>query len=275
MSCSEKAIFPGQAGHVKVASQARYVHASKHLHAKIEINPLWEITSNIYQQCRDDPLHHMALGMMPRVLEAIISLYTVSLHPKWAVRAKVAPGNVGMLRICARIGDRLKRADPTLRPWTAGAIRRSRCSKLLGARMHTNGDRQPLCLDLASFAVRGNPWVKHDPCGDMATLPYALAKYVQDALWQTVNYIPIPSADKLDAALLFKILKHVRPYSRSGNARNQHAEIAVYGHLKIQHPSLDIYVGEPSHDHARGGCCVCARICPCHDTAQHSMIATY
>ena len=139
--------------------------------------------------------------------------------------------------------------------------------------MRTNGDRQPLCLDLASFAVRGNPWVKHDPCGDMATLPYALAKYVQDALWQTVNYIPIPSADKLDAALLFKILKHVRPYSRSGNATHLHAEVAVYGHLKIQHPSHDIYVGEPSHDHARGGCCV--RICPCHDTAQHSMIATY
>ena len=68
-------------GRVEIICEARYVHAASVLHVQPEYNLLWDVTKNIYQQCRDDPLHHMALGMMPKVMDAIVSKIAAALHP--------------------------------------------------------------------------------------------------------------------------------------------------------------------------------------------------
>ena len=120
-----KPIVEVRDGIVQVICETRYAHASAVLHVHPEYNLLWDITKNIYQQCRDDPLHHMALGMMPKIMEAIVSKICASLHPPWALEDDVAPGPAGMLRIWARLGARLKTADPKQRNYTTDAWHRA------------------------------------------------------------------------------------------------------------------------------------------------------
>ena len=91
------------------------------------------------------------------------------------------------------------------------------CAKVLGARVKLKS-RQALTLDLASLALRDCIWRTRDAHGDIIRLPYALAKYVQDALHETVDGMPTPSADPLDLATLHGFNRHVRPYLHSPTA---------------------------------------------------------
>ena len=120
-----KPIVEVKDGRVHVISQTRYEHASSVLHVHPEWNELWMVTKNIYQQCRNDPLHQIALGMMPRVCEAIVSRFIAALHPAWALERDLCPGTPGMLLVWARLGGRLKKADPKQRPWTTTAWHRA------------------------------------------------------------------------------------------------------------------------------------------------------
>lgn len=88
-------------------------------------------------------------------------------------------------------------------------------SRMVGGRSR---GRQPLTLDLASLALRDCIWRTRDAHGDIIRLPYALAKYVQDALHETVDGMPTPSADPLDLATLHGFNRHVRPYLHSPTA---------------------------------------------------------
>jgi hypothetical protein len=116
------------------------------------------------------------------------------------------------------------------------------CRKVLGARVTLKSVRQPLTLDLASLALPTCIWRVKDAYGDIQWLPYALAKYVQDALHGTVQNIPTPSSAPLDADLLHKFLRHVRPYLTARNAVQRFAEIAVFSHLRIEHPTTNTHV---------------------------------
>jgi hypothetical protein len=53
-----------------------------------DINPLWEFPFNdLYQQCRDDILHQIDLGMMPHLQNALISRFICELHkPSFCVQ---------------------------------------------------------------------------------------------------------------------------------------------------------------------------------------------
>ena len=118
------------------------------------------------------------------------------------------------------------------------------CAKVLGARVKLKS-RQALTLDLASLALRDCIWRTRDAHGDIIRLPYALAKYVQDALHETVDGMPTPSADPLDLATLHGFLRHVRPYLHSPTATQNLAEIAVFSHIRVQHPTTNTHVRLP------------------------------
>ena len=164
-------------GRVCVLNMERYTHCAAVLHVYPEPNIMWDMADNIYQQCRDDPMHHMLLGMMPRVQEALLSTYIHHLHPEWAVAAGVAPGKSGILGICRRIGDRLMRADHTMKSYVAGSWYRA-----LNARLNENGyalkwgltatehlqmfELLPFCLhNLASVEVTALNTRPHRPNG--------------------------------------------------------------------------------------------------------------
>jgi len=118
-----KPIVAVKEGRVHVIAATRYEHASSILQVHPEYNLLWDFTPNIYQSCRDDPLHQMALGMMPRVMEAVACKYIAALHPQWALDGDLSktPGTPGMMQVWARLGGRLRKADPKQRPWTTNA----------------------------------------------------------------------------------------------------------------------------------------------------------
>jgi len=119
------------------------------------------------------------------------------------------------------------------------------CAKVLGARVKMKSVRKDLTLDLASLALRDCIWRKRDAHGDVCRLPYALAKYVQDALHETVDGMPTPSAAPLDLATLHGFNRHVRPYLHSPSATQNFAEIAVFSHIRIQHPTTNTHVRLP------------------------------
>lgn len=119
------------------------------------------------------------------------------------------------------------------------------CAKVLGARVKLKSARQDLTLDLASLALRGCIWRVCDAHGDILHLPYALAKYVQDTLHETVDDMPTPSAAPLDLATLHGFNRHVRPYLQCRSATQACAEIAVFSHIRIQHPTTNTHVRLP------------------------------
>ena len=120
------------------------------------------------------------------------------------------------------------------------------CAKTLGARVMLKSARQALTLDLASLALPTCIWLQRDALGDIRRLPYALAKYVQDTLHMTVDAIPTTSDAPLDLETLHGFLKHVRPYLVAHNAVQKYAEIAVFSHLRIEHPSTNTHVRLPN-----------------------------
>lgn len=119
-------------GRIEVVSQERYDCCARATNLYPEYNLLWDVADNIYQQCRDDPLHHVALGLMPKVQQAILSKYIHLLHPPWALAKGIEPGASGMLAVCRRIGSRLKHADPLLKDWVAKAFERGFAARVAG-----------------------------------------------------------------------------------------------------------------------------------------------
>jgi len=96
-------------GYIGVTSLARYSHCTSVLGVRPEFNLLWELPyTDLPQQCRDDPLHMVALGIMPHIMASALSKYIEHLHPPWAVVSKIAPGFAGMMSVCNRIGRRLR-----------------------------------------------------------------------------------------------------------------------------------------------------------------------
>jgi hypothetical protein len=126
-------------------------------------------------------------------------------------------------------------------------------AKVLGARVMLKSVRKALTLDLASLALPSSIWRVRDAHGDIRRLPYALAKYVQDALHETVEGIPTPSAAPLDLDTLHGFLRHVRPYHLANNAGEKFAEIVVFSHIRIEHPTTNTHVRLP-----RQACAMCA-----------------
>ena len=116
------------------------------------------------------------------------------------------------------------------------------CRRVLGARVILKSARQPLTLDLAALALPTCVWLERDAYSDIHWLPYALAKYVEDCFHGTVKNIPTPSGAALDAEVLHRFLEHVRPYLRANNAVQKHAQLAVFSHLRISHPTTNTHV---------------------------------
>ena len=138
-------------------------------------------------------------------------------------------------------------------------------AKVLGARVMLKSVRKALTLDLASLALPSSIWRVRDAHGDIRRLPYALAKYVQDALHETVEGIPTPSAAPLDLDTLHGFHKHVRPYLLTNNAVQKFAEIAVFSHIRIEHPTTNTHVRLPrlvpcvpgQNTSVKHACCIC------------------
>jgi hypothetical protein len=96
-------------GYARVTSQARYRHCTSVLGVRPEFNLLWQLPyTDLPQQCRDDPLHMVALGIMPHIMAGALSKYVEHLHPPWTVVSKRAPGFAGMMSVCKRIGARIR-----------------------------------------------------------------------------------------------------------------------------------------------------------------------
>ena len=49
-----KPIVEVKDGRVQIISETRYAHALSVLHVHPEYNLLWDVTTNIYQKCRDE-----------------------------------------------------------------------------------------------------------------------------------------------------------------------------------------------------------------------------
>jgi len=119
-------------GRIEVVSQERYDACARSTNLCPEYNLLWDMADNIYLQCQDDPLHHVALGIMPKVQQAILSKYIHHLHPPWALANGIEPGASGILAICRRIGSRLKHAEPLLKDWVSRAFERGFAARVAG-----------------------------------------------------------------------------------------------------------------------------------------------
>jgi hypothetical protein len=96
-------------GETVVTSWTRYQHCASVLATYPDVNLLWDLPfTDLLQQCHDDPLHMIALGLMPHIMAGILTKYIPCLHPPWAVQCKQAPGFSGMLTVCSRIAHRLR-----------------------------------------------------------------------------------------------------------------------------------------------------------------------
>ncbi len=111
------------------------------------------------------------------------------------------------------------------------------CTRELGTRAQIDSrwrNNQVLLLDC--LGDKKNPWITGNPSRDMTHLSFALAKYVQDTLWREVEWIPAPSAqrvDRLDMDTLGKLLKLVIDWDAS---RARGGELAIYNNLVISVP---------------------------------------
>jgi hypothetical protein len=111
------------------------------------------------------------------------------------------------------------------------------CTREFGTRAQLDSrwrNNQVLLLDC--LGDKKNPWITGNPSKDMTHLSFALAKYVQDTLWREVEWIPAPSAqrvDRLDMDMLGKLLKLVIDWDAS---RARGGELAIYNNLVISVP---------------------------------------
>jgi hypothetical protein len=85
------------------------------------------------------------------------------------------------------------------------------CTRALGTPARDNSrSRHNAVLLLDALADNSSPWLTGNPGGDLRHLPYALAKFVQDQMYNTVAWIPTPSThhvDRLDPQMFSKLLK--------------------------------------------------------------------
>ena len=137
-----------------------------------------------------------------------------------------------------REGASACQGDGPLPIWTL-VVEWQHSTRTMGARC-TDSRRTPQTLELSSLASPQGAWTRHNPSGDMAQLPYAIAKYVQDRLWNSVEWIPAPSADKLDMQLLHRLMSMVLPWQPLVRRRSQNG----YGQLAIYN---SICIGVSSH----------------------------
>ena len=112
-------------GDTVVTRWAAYQHCASVLETYPEINLLWDIPfSDIMQQCRDDPLHMISLGLIPHIMTAILSKYIRHLHPPWSVQSQHAPGMSGMMTVCNRLKLRLRNTGVPLLPFVQSSFER-------------------------------------------------------------------------------------------------------------------------------------------------------
>ena len=109
------------------------------------------------------------------------------------------------------------------------------CTRQLAPRARDSARRATVLL-LDCLADKTNPWIQGNPGGDMAHLPHTLAKYVQDTMWRTVQWIPAPSIDRrdqLDTNELRDLLLLVTAWDPS---KPRDGELAIYNSLRIAVP---------------------------------------
>ena len=118
--------------HVEPANWGRYHDCKLVTGVAPDTNPLWNVLAwNFVQQCRDDELHHMRLGMMPHVVAAAMTKITLVLHPEWARDKPGWPGASGMRGIWRRLGANYQRSG-TCTPWVCAAFERGFGSREFG-----------------------------------------------------------------------------------------------------------------------------------------------
>ena len=68
--------------------------------------------SNLPQQCRPDEMHQFRGGLMQHLMSAMMSRYTMVLHPHWAMHTQtdivLVPGVQGMRQVWERLGQRIR-----------------------------------------------------------------------------------------------------------------------------------------------------------------------
>ena len=119
--------------HLEPVNWSRYTHCRLVTGVVPDVNPLWSLRSwNLPQQCRDDELHHMRIGMMPHIIAAAMTKITLVLHPAWARDIRGAwPGVAGMRRVWQRLGGRVSRTG-TCTDWVCDAFERGSASREKG-----------------------------------------------------------------------------------------------------------------------------------------------
>ena len=85
--------------------------------------------SNLPQQCRPDEMHQFRGGLMQHLMSAMMSRYTVTLHPDWAqqrdTRGDTVPGVEGMRRVWERLGQRIQNSGVGLAPFVQRSFTRA------------------------------------------------------------------------------------------------------------------------------------------------------
>jgi len=85
--------------------------------------------SNLPQQCRPDEMHQFRGGLMQHLMSAMMSRYTVTLHPDWARRRDASgdtvPGVEGMRRVWERLGQRIQNSGVGLAPFVQRSFTRA------------------------------------------------------------------------------------------------------------------------------------------------------
>ena len=119
--------------HLEPVNWDRYMHCRLVTGVVPDVNPLWSLRCwDFPQQCRDDELHHMRIGMMPHIIAAAMTKITIALHPGWARDIKGAwPGVGGMRRVWQRLGGRVGRTG-VCTDWVCDAFERGSTSRERG-----------------------------------------------------------------------------------------------------------------------------------------------
>ena len=118
-----------------------------------------------------------------------------------------------------------------------------KCTRALGTPARDNSrSRHNAVLLLDALADKSSPWLTGNPGGDLKHLPYALANFVQDQMYNTVPWIPAPSAhrvDKLDPQMFRKLLKLVIDWDTS---KGRGGQLSVF---------INLVITVPGHEHHR------------------------
>ena len=103
-----------------------YHECAKELKVWPDTKLLWDFPFNdLFQQCRDDILHQIDLGMMQHLQTALMSRYTMELHQPFFMEKGIAPGPAGMRRVIQRLCQRIKDANTGLSEYVCQSFLRA------------------------------------------------------------------------------------------------------------------------------------------------------